>query len=401
MDMTIKQLATVVIAALREADYMESTIGNYKKTIKALTQFAGGEDQAYTAQLGAEFSAMTTSPRTGKFSAVRRFDYTRLINLYDSYLTTGVVMLAAAKRGGGGPRPVGHELVALNAAWEHDMAQRGLAAETQDYYGRLTRAYLVFLEEQDIECLEDADGASVLAFLESISRQWANTSMYGIVTNFRPFLKFTQRADLVGAINTVRARRPHAAPPVITDADQQLVVDACASGAVSARDAAITLLALLTGLRACDIIGMRLVDIDWRVQVLQVVQQKTGNPVTLPLTALVVTKLAAYVLSERPEGADDRVFLRNLAPHTGLADHASIHRVISTTFRKAGVAQPNAGTRVLRHNAASKLLQAGVALPTIAAVLGHASDESTNVYLSTDQQGLLHCVLPVPAGVQS
>ena len=401
MDMTIKQLATVVIAALREADYMESTIGNYKKTIKALTQFAGGEDQTYTAQLGAEFSAMTTSPRTGKFSAVRRFDYTRLINLYDSYLTTGVVVLAVAKRGGGGPRPVGPELVALNAAWEHDMAQRGLAAETQDYYGRLTRAYLVFLEEQDIECLDDADGASVLAFLESISRQWTNTSMYGIVTNFRPFLKFTQRADLVGAINTVRACRPHATPPVIADADQQLVVDACASGAVSARDAAITLLALLTGLRACDIIGMRLVDIDWRAQVLQVVQQKTGNPVTLPLPALVVTKLAAYVLSERPEGADDRVFLRSLAPHTGLADHASIHGVISTTFRKAGVAHPNAGTRVLRHNAASKLLQAGVALPTIAAVLGHASDESTNVYLSTDQQGLLHCVLPVPAGFQS
>src|SRR5699024_3380246 len=162
----------------------------------------------------------------------------------------------------------------------------------------------------------------------------------------------------------------------------------------SALDAAITLLALLTGLRACDIIGMRLVDIDWRAQVLQVVQQKTGNPVTLPLPALAVTKLAAYVLSERPEGADDRVFLRSLAPHTGLADHASIHRVISTTSRKAGVAHPNAGTRVLRHNAASKLLQAGVALPTIAAVLGHASDESTNVYLSTDQQQLLHCVLP-------
>jgi len=33
---------------------------------------------------------------------------------------------------------------------------------------------------------------------------------------------------------------------------------ACASGLVSARDAAITLLALTTGLRACDIIGLRL-----------------------------------------------------------------------------------------------------------------------------------------------
>lgn len=88
-----------------------------------------------------------------------------------------------------------------------------------------------------------------------------------------------------------------------------------------------------------------------------------ANPVTLPLRALVVTKLAVYVLSKWPEGADDRVFLRSLAPHTDFADHASIHRVTSTTFRKVGVAHLNAVTRVLRHNAASRLLQAGVALP--------------------------------------
>ena len=41
-----------------------------------------------------------------------------------------------------------------------------------------------------------------------------------------------------------------------------------------------------------------------------------------------------------------------------------------------------AGTRVLRHNAASRLLRAAVPLPTISAVLGHASPESTNLYLS-------------------
>ena len=56
---------------------------------------------------------------------------------------------------------------------------------------------------------------------------------------------------------------------------------ACASGAVSARDAAITLLALTTGLRACDIIGAAPGDIDWRGQTIGIVQQKTGNPLTL------------------------------------------------------------------------------------------------------------------------
>jgi site-specific recombinase XerD len=127
------------------------------------------------------------------------------------------------------------------------------------------------------------------------------------------------------------------------------------------------------------------------------VQQKTGNPLSVPLAALVKTKLADYVLEERPDSRDEHVFLRSLAPYTRLADHASIYRVTADTFDKAGVLEVRAGTRFVRHNAASRLLRAGTSLPTIAAVLGHASPESTNVYMSVDELRLLECVLPVPA----
>ena len=85
-----------------------------------------------------------------------------------------------------------------------------------------------------------------------------------MVSNFRPFLKFTGRTDLVEAAGLAGVKRSHAILPVLSDDDERLVVQACASGAVSARDAAITLLALTTGLRACDIVDLRLADIDWR-----------------------------------------------------------------------------------------------------------------------------------------
>ena len=71
------------------------------------------------------------------------------------------------------------------------------------------------------------------------------------------------------------------------------------------------------------------------------------------------------------------------------------------TFRKAGVNQLKAGTRLLRHNAASRLVAAAVPLPTISAVLGHAHPESTNLYMSVDRLRLLDCVLPVPEAVRS
>jgi integrase len=401
MDTTVTRIAGVVVAELRTAGYMESTIGQDEKTIKSLTSFVEDRGAVYTPSLGAAFASMTVSPRTGRFSVQRRSDYGRLVSVFDSYVNTGRVELAPRKRGGGGAQPESSEFTALSAAWEAAMDDRGLASATRAAYGRVARGYLVFLESHGICCLDSADGASVLGFLESLSGRWAKSSLFWVVSNFRPFLTFTDRTDLVDAVNLAGVTRSHAILPVLSDQDEQRVVQGCALGAVSARDAAITLLALTTGLRACDIIGLRLSNIDWRGQTIGVVQQKTNNPLTLPLTALVAAKLADYVLHERPDSGDDHAFLRSVAPPTRLAGHASIYRVTAQTFRRAGVVEVKAGTRFLRHNAASRLLRAAVALPTIAAVLGHADPESTNQYMSVDHDRLLQCVLEVPEGARS
>jgi hypothetical protein len=46
------------------------------------------------------------------------------------------------------------------------------------------------------------------------------------------------------------------------------------------------------------------------------------------------------------------------------------------------------------------MLRAATPLPTISAVLGHASEESTKQYMSVDDDRLLACVLPVPEGAR-
>src|SRR4026207_1315597 len=104
MDMTVTQIGAVVGAELRAAGYMESTIGQYAKTIKALSEFAS--ERAYSVELGAEFASMTTSVRTGRFMAQRRFDSRRLVGVFDSYVCAGRVDLSVRGRGGGSPRPV-------------------------------------------------------------------------------------------------------------------------------------------------------------------------------------------------------------------------------------------------------------------------------------------------------
>src|SRR6266545_7826512 len=127
MDMTVTEIGAVVVAELRAAGYLESTIGQYAKTIRALVRHAAERGGVYSPALGAEFASMTVSPRTGRFSAQRRSDYGRLVSVFDTYVNTGRVRLATHKRGGGGPRPESSEFTALNSAWEADMADRGLA----------------------------------------------------------------------------------------------------------------------------------------------------------------------------------------------------------------------------------------------------------------------------------
>lgn len=400
MELTVDRLGAVVVDALRAAGYMESTIGQYGKSIRYLSAFAADRGGVYSPALGAAFAAGTTSPRTGRFSAQRRFDYRRLVWLLDGYLATGSVDVSVRGRGGGGPRPSGAGFMALDAAWEADMGARGLAQATCSAYGRTAREFMVFLESRGVDDLDRADGGAVLEFLASLSDRWATTSMFWVVSNFRPFLRFCGREDLIAAVGLAGARRAHRIVAVLDDATVSMVVDACAARKVTARDAAITLLALATGLRACDIIALRLADVDWHAGTISIVQAKTGNPLMLPMPGLLAARMGEYLLHARPDTADDHVFVRTKAPHTRLADHASVYAVVDKVFQAAGVRGARVGTRALRHSAASRLLRAHVPLPTISAILGHASQESTNTYLSVDTDRLLACVLPVPAGAR-
>jgi integrase len=395
MDTMVGGIGERVVAALEAAGYAESTIGQYRKSLGCLELLARKQAGVYTLALGAEFASMTTSPRTGNFSAQRRFDYGRLVSVFNSYVPTGQVDLAMKRHGEGRATPQSKEFIALLGAWSVEMELRGLAAATRGAYGRAACDYLLYLEARGMTSLRVADGTSVLGFLESLRGRWAESAMWSVVTNFRPFLNFTQRFDLLNALKMAGANRFPAWQRRRTSCSSSL--HPRTSSRARCND---QLLALVTGLRACDLVALRLKDIDWRGSTIGIVQQKTSNPLRLPLPPLIIGKLAKYVLDERPDSVDDHVFLRAVAPHTELADHASIYEVTRRVFKAAGVDRPRVGTRLLRHNAASRLLRAGTPLPTISAVLGHSSPDSTNVYLSTDTEHPLACVLPLPLALQ-
>ena|GEM_PF-3926010 len=116
----------------------------------------------------------------------------------------------------------------------------------------------------------------------------------------------------------------------------------------------------------------------------------------MPLAPAVLEALAEYVLNERPDSDCANVFVRTKAPHVAYVDHATICAATERAFAVAGLR--GGGTQMLRHNAASKMLRAGTAMPIISTVLGYADPDSTSVYMEADEDRMRSCVLPHPMG---
>lgn len=172
-----------------------------------------------------------------------------------------------------------------------------------------------------------------------------------------------------------------------------------------ARNYAIILLSSTTGLRACDIIRMKLTDINWRNATIQLKQNKTDLTVTVPLLAEPAEAVKRYILKYRPKDTGcPELFLRCSAPKTQISDAVTIGTMFKKYQDLAGVERnpyDGKGFHGLRRRLAKKLLTTGTAAPTIAQILGHADVGSTRQYLVLDNRNLKECALTfdlIPVG---
>lgn len=105
------------------------------------------------------------------------------------------------------------------------------------------------------------------------------------------------------------------------------------------RDRAIILTAATTGLRACDLIHLRLFDIDWRKGEIRLCQKKTDRTVYVPLVKQTGAALQDYILNAHPASDYPEVFLRTVAPKTAIANAVCIGSMFKQYQKKAGIAR--------------------------------------------------------------
>lgn len=152
----------------------------------------------------------------------------------------------------------------------------------------------------------------------------------------------------------------------------------------TARDRAMALAMLLGGLRAGEVRGLRLADVDQGMRRLRVVG-KGGRERVVPVERAFFTEFAAYLRLERPPGCSTpQAFVVLRGPTAGAAlTEAGLRRIFRTHRASAGT--PRVRPHRLRHTYGTELASAGMDLLVLRELMGHASPETTAgyVHLST------------------
>ena len=147
------------------------------------------------------------------------------------------------------------------------------------------------------------------------------------------------------------------------------------------RDRAVVLAMLLGGLRRCEVLGLRLCDVSVGERRVHIARGKGGRERIVPVSGRFFAALGEYLELERPaEAMTEACFVVLKGPRRGLPLSASgLDEVLDGARARAGLGRCTC--HQLRHTCLTRLREQGMALEAVQSQAGHASIESTRIYL--------------------
>ena len=274
--------------------------------------------------------------------------------------------------------------------------------------------FVNYLISQRIKSLSDVDMPIIEGFIRSLAA-YGKPTINHTLRSVRGLLHYAYETgvltiDTSEFVPCVRYNRRARIPSAYTAAEiSQLLATVDRNNPVGKRDYAILLLASRLGLRASDICGLTFENIKWEENRIEIIQQKTGKMLILPIMEEVGMALIDYLKNGRPETTCHCVLVKHRPPYDAV-EASGTYTIVSRYFEKSGIPIPpgkKRGAHALRHSLASAMLENNIPLPVISEVLGHTDTKTTGVYLKIDIENLRKCALPVPffaekgtAGVQ-
>lgn len=277
----------------------------------------------------------------------------------------------------------------------------GVAVQTRVRRMRHVRAFLTSVFGDAPICALDLRPSTLTRFVATRAQQVRPCTAGAIASDLRSYLRYLALGGvtvegLADALPRVAQWRLASVPKHLSSSDLTRFLTAFDRATPrGCRDYAIALCLATWGLRACEVAGLRLADVDWRSATVTIRAAKTRRARVLPLPPAVGEALVAY-LHVRPSTPSSHVFVR-IGVREGEAVTPSVVRcAVRLGYHRAGLPPSVTGTHCLRHTVATRLVNAGAALKEVADVLGHLSLDTTAVYAKVDLVRLRSVAMPWP-----
>lgn len=272
---------------------------------------------------------------------------------------------------------------------------RGLRPESRRKYDRHVRRLLEFLARREVFDLRRLRPADLDTFVRCYARGKVRSTIATIAAAMRGFLRYLAFRGMVAptlaaAVERPRIYRMESLPRCLSDEEIRGILGVInLSTPLGRRDAAVYGLMLCTGLRAGEMLGLTLDDVDWKRRLVRVRESKTGSPRVVPFSIEAGAFLVRYLREDHPRPGSARHLLVTLPPWAGrpLRSYQGFCQRLRGYAQRAGIRSP-LSLHALRHTFAQNLLQGGAGYATLANLLGHASPDSLFIYVKVSIEAL-------------
>jgi len=302
------------------------------------------------------------------------------------------------------PEDDNSELHSIECSFSRHLKQeRGLSQATLHNYLPVIRCFLTERFDSDGVVLNEIDASDVTQFVLRYARTMSCRRAQLMTSALRGFFRFLYfrgdiASDLASSVPTVADWKMSELPKSLEPEEVERLLQNCdRCTAIGQRDYAVLILLARLGLRAGEVVAMKLDDINWEAGLITV-RGKGARHDQLPIPQDVGEALATYLGHGRPPCDTRRVFVRARAPRRGFSSSVAIADIVRRALTRAGLDPIRKGAHLLRHSLATKMLQQGACLAEIGEILRHSTQNTTEIYTKVDLAALSALAWPWPGG---
>ncbi len=266
--------------------------------------------------------------------------------------------------------------------------QKGLAENTCAAYERDLRLCAAFLEDCGIHAWQDVVPDHIIDFLKHRRElRCAPSTVFRELISLRVLFRFMTAEGMVKADVSARVESPKLwklLPDVLTEEEiEALLAAPAAPDPLCLRDRAMLELLYASGLRASELVSLKVGDVDLEAGFLRCTGK--GNKERLvPVGSKARDAIAAYLATRGAVGRSDHLFVT--ARKCGMS-RVNFWMRIRHYAKVAGIAKA-IYPHIVRHSFATHLLTHGADLRVVQEMLGHADISTTQIYTHVDHQRL-------------